>query len=287
MNAMLRIRPPAVAGLFYPEDAAALREMVVGFLREFAENGRDVFDPIWPDSAPKAVLKALIAPHAGFIYSGAIAASAYGRLSEADTHIERVVLLGPSHHVRFSGVAVTSADFYGTPMGNIALDRGAMAELAGLSQVVVLEEAHAPEHSLEVHLPFLREVLGDFMLAPLVVGEARPEEVAEVLGRLWGGAETLIVVSTDLSHYLGYEEGRERDRVTAEAIERLDVRGIHSEDACGRNPVNGLLYVAKERRMRVERLDLRSSGDTAGDKGRVVGYGAWAFFERGEEGEAA
>nr|VFK34626.1 MAG: hypothetical protein BECKMB1821I_GA0114274_10781 [Candidatus Kentron sp. MB]VFK76831.1 MAG: hypothetical protein BECKMB1821H_GA0114242_10781 [Candidatus Kentron sp. MB] len=276
MNA---IRPTAVADLFYPADPAVLQDMVEGFLREFAENEGNRQSP--EPALRNAIPKALIAPHAGFIYSGSIAASAYGRLvrTNARTRIRRVVLLGPSHHVGFRGLAVTGADFFHTPMGDIPVDRAAVAKLADFPQVGILDQAHAREHSLEVHLPFLVEVLDDFMLVPLVVGETEPEQVAEVLERLWD-ADTLIVVSTDLSHYLEYEEARQRDNITAHAIETLDTGAIGGGDACGRNPINGLLHLAKQRGMVVERLDLRNSGDTAGDKRRVVGYGAWAFFER-------
>lgn len=288
MNIASAIRPPAVAGLFYPDDPIALREMVGGFLRGTAGNGRVKEDPAWRDSIgsnpSRGLPKAIIAPHAGFIYSGPIAASVYGRIARAEmaARIRRVVLLGPSHHIPFRGVAATSAGFYGTPLGDIGLDGAAITRIADLPQVTILDEAHLPEHSLEVHLPFLREVLDDFMLVPLVVGETPPAEVAEILERLWGGGDTLIVVSTDLSHYLTYDQAREQDDGTARAIEALDTATIDPRDACGRNPINGLLHVAKQRGMQVERLDLRNSGDTAGDKRRVVGYGAWAFFESEE-----
>nr|VFJ90375.1 MAG: hypothetical protein BECKH772A_GA0070896_100216 [Candidatus Kentron sp. H]VFJ91584.1 MAG: hypothetical protein BECKH772B_GA0070898_100196 [Candidatus Kentron sp. H]VFJ98173.1 MAG: hypothetical protein BECKH772C_GA0070978_100196 [Candidatus Kentron sp. H] len=267
-------RSPAVAGLFYPDDPAALREMVAGFLKESGERN----DP--PPGAPAP--KAIIVPHAGFVYSGAIAASAYGRLARVRSRIRRVVLLGPAHRVGFRGIATTSADLFRTPLGDIPVDRAAIAAIADLPQVIVLDEAHAEEHSLEVHLPFLKEVLDDFGLAPLVVGDARPEAVSQVLARLWGGPESLIVVSSDLSHYLPYEQARRKDNATARAIETLDIAAIHSQDACGRHPIGGLLHLAKQRSMTVHRLDLRNSGDTAGDKRRVVGYGAWAFFESGE-----
>nr|VFJ95170.1 MAG: hypothetical protein BECKLFY1418B_GA0070995_106610 [Candidatus Kentron sp. LFY] len=277
MNAA--IRPPAVASLFYPDDPVALKDMVGGFLREVTEKeGKS-------DVVSKAMPKAIIAPHAGFIYSGPIAASAYGTVARTrpDGKTKRVILLGPSHRVWFQGIAAPSAAFFGTPLGDVPVDREAIAAIADLPQVAILDEAHAAEHSLEVHLPFLREVLGDFMLVPLVVGETRPKEVAEVLERFWdderGDSDTLIVVSTDLSHYLAYDQARKRDDITARAVETLDVTAIDPEDACGRNPVNGLLYVAKRRGLTVKRLDLRNSGDTAGDKKRVVGYGAWAFFE--------
>nr|VFK52241.1 MAG: hypothetical protein BECKTC1821D_GA0114238_11602 [Candidatus Kentron sp. TC]VFK56941.1 MAG: hypothetical protein BECKTC1821F_GA0114240_101337 [Candidatus Kentron sp. TC] len=283
MNIASAIRPPAVAGLFYPADPTTLKEMLEGFLREFVGNEEGISDPSRSKPVSEPLPKAIIAPHAGFIYSGSIAASAYGKLARAKVNgnadIRRVILLGPSHRVLFRGLAVTGAAFFATPLGDIPVDRKAIARIADLPQVGVLDEAHASEHSLEVHLPFLREVLEDFMLVPLVVGETRPKEVAEVLERFWDDEGTLIVVSTDLSHYLTYNQAKEQDSITARAIETLDTTAIHSGDACGRNPVNGLLHMAKQRRMSIERLDLRNSGDTAGDKARVVGYGAWAFFE--------
>lgn len=278
MNTPFAIRPPAVAGLFYPNDPVALKEMVAGFLAE-----SDNRSPLAEETIPAAAVpKAIIAPHAGFIYSGAIAASAYGRLAPVRGRIRRVVLLGPAHRVGFRGLATTGAGFFRTPLGDIPIDRAATATIADLPQVIPLDEAHAEEHSLEVHLPFLREVLGDFGLVPLVVGDAHPPAVGEVLARLWGGPDTLIVVSSDLSHYLPYDEAMRRDDATARAIETLDLAGIDSHDACGAHPIGGLLHLARQRAMTVLRLDLRNSGDTAGDRRRVVGYGAWAFFESGE-----
>nr|VFK55081.1 MAG: hypothetical protein BECKTUN1418F_GA0071002_106213 [Candidatus Kentron sp. TUN]VFK56869.1 MAG: hypothetical protein BECKTUN1418D_GA0071000_105413 [Candidatus Kentron sp. TUN]VFK60942.1 MAG: hypothetical protein BECKTUN1418E_GA0071001_106013 [Candidatus Kentron sp. TUN] len=280
MNIMSAIRPPAVANRFYPGEPVALKETVREFLREFSKNESAEKERDAPDSPSSTIPKAIIAPHAGFIYSGPTAGAAYGRLVPAHANIRRVVLLGPSHYIRFRGLATTSADFYHIPLGDISVDRTAIARLADLPQVVLLDEAHVSEHSLEVHLPFLREVLDDFMLVPLVVGETHPEEVAEVLERLWGNSDTLVVISTDLSHYLTYERAKQQDSITAHAIETLDTTAIHPEDACGRNPINGLLHFAKQQGMTVQRLDLRNSGDTAGDKKRVVGYGAWAFFEQ-------
>ncbi|CAK0779388.1 MEMO1 family protein CCP4SC15_v1_640009 [Gammaproteobacteria bacterium] len=257
------LRLPAVAGLFYPADPRELHAMVVGFLQE---------------AEPSTTIpKALIAPHAGYIYSGPIAATAYAPLMRARDTIKRVVLLGPSHRVGFLGLALSSAAFFVTPLGKVAVDPTARESLAGLSQVLILDQAHALEHSLEVHLPFLQEVLGEFTLVPLVVGDASPEAVAAVLERLWGGPETLIVVSSDLSHYHDYETARRLDTATSHAIEELMPEAIHYEHACGRNPINGLLTVARRRKMSTRTLDLRNSGDTAGSRDRVVGYGAYTF----------
>lgn len=248
--------------MFYPDDPRELHAMVSGFLAQ-AE----------PGPAPKA----LIAPHAGYIYSGPVAASAYRRLAEVKDRIERVVLLGPSHRVPFRGLAVSSADTFRTPLGDIPVDTAAVADLLELPQVTLLNEAHAMEHSLEVHLPFLQEVLDSFVLVPLVVGDATAEEVGEVLERLWGGPETLIVISSDLSHYHPYEVARRQDRATSDAIEALAPERIGYDDACGRVPVSGLLHIARRHGLHAETIDLRNSGDTAGPRDRVVGYGAYVF----------
>ncbi len=290
---MAGTRPPAVAGSFYPADPKQLRTMVDGFL---AAAHADSEQPTTPgmeevelrratagipeveqrrEQLPEQQPKAVIAPHAGYIYSGPVAASVYARLKPLRGRVTRVVLLGPSHRVGFAGVALSSADYYETPLGCIALDKGAERLLAGLPQVRVFDSAHAREHSLEVHLPFLQETLGEFTLVPLVVGDATPQDVGEVLERLWGGPETLIVVSSDLSHYHDYATAQRRDRATSQAIETLRYEDIGYADACGRNPVSGLLYVARRHALHVRQLDLRNSGDTAGSRDQVVGYGAY------------
>lgn len=262
---MHTVRAPAVAGQFYPADARELRAQVRALL--------DVVRPAAADSVPKAV----IAPHAGYVYSGPVAASLYARLAPARDRIRRVVLLGPAHRVAFDGLALSSAAAFTTPLGEVPLDAAARARLLNLPQVRILDEAHRAEHSLEVQLPFLQEVLTEFTLVPLVVGDATPEEVSEVIETLWGGAETLIVISSDLSHYHDYATARRLDAATSRAIEALCPQDIHHEDACGRNPVNGLLLSARRHGLRARTLDLRNSGDTAGPRDRVVGYGAYAF----------
>lgn len=264
---MHSIREPAVAGMFYPADPRELRGMVSDFL---------VHTPPAAASAPKAI----IAPHAGYIYSGPVAATAYARLTPARATIHRVVLLGPSHRVGFHGIAYSGADTFRTPLGDIAVDTQAIARIAALPQVHRLDQAHLLEHSLEVHLPFLQELIDDFKLVPLVVGDAGPEQVAEVLEALWGGPETTIVISSDLSHYHDYATARRLDAATCHAIEALDPQRIGHHDACGRHPVNGLLLLARRKGLAVTTLDLRNSGDTAGPRDHVVGYGAWAFDER-------
>jgi len=263
---MSTIRPPAVAGMFYPADADELRQMIHGFLAAAPTEG--------------AVPKAIIVPHAGYIYSGPVAASAYARLSPARTRIRRVVLLGPAHRVPFRGLAVSRASAFTTPLGNVPLDTASITQLAALPQVHYLEEAHALEHSLEVQLPFLQEVLDRFSLIPLVVGEASTDNVNEVIEAIWDGPETLIVVSSDLSHYHDYETARQRDSATSRAIESLQPGAIHYEDACGRNPVNGLLKAAQAHALEARTIDLRNSGDTAGPRDQVVGYGAYVFEQQ-------
>jgi hypothetical protein len=258
-----RVRPAAVAGAFYPADPARLEAMVRGYLA--AARREEMGLP------PKA----LIVPHAGYVYSGPVAASAYALLAAVAPRIRRVVLLGPSHRVPFAGLAASSATHFETPLGLVPLDREAVARALALPQVSVLDRAHAGEHSLEVQLPFLQCVLGDFHLVPFAVGEASDAEVAEVLERLWGGEETLVVISSDLSHYHAYDEARRLDGETTRAIESLDGDALEWESACGRVGVRGLLALARRLRLRPQTLDVRNSGDTAGPRDRVVGYGAY------------
>ncbi len=267
---MASVRPAAVAGLFYPGDAGQLRREISALLRAAAE--------AQPANASATVPKAIIVPHAGYIYSAAIAASAYARLLPARRSIRRVVLLGPVHRVWVAGLALPGVDFFATPLGRVPIDSQAVEILHQLPQIETLPAAHRQEHSLEVHLPFLQAVLDDFSLVPLAVGGASPEAVAEVLDLLWGSAETLIVISSDLSHYLPYRQAQHTDQATVDAILAFDTT-LHGEQACGAHPINGLLQTARRRGLQAELLDLRNSGDTAGDKDRVVGYAAIAFTE--------
>ncbi|MDD5403065.1 MAG: AmmeMemoRadiSam system protein B [Sulfuricella sp.] len=267
---MNQIRPAAVAGAFYPGESAVLMHDVKAMLAV-----AQAHHPAVGMAPPKA----LIVPHAGYIYSGPIAASAYAQLIPASARIKRVILLGPVHRVPVRGLALPgNIDSFETPLGIVPLDKKAMASIAGLPQVVDSLPAHAWEHSLEVQLPFLQQVLDDFSLVPLAVGDASPHEVAQVLEQLWGGEETLIVISSDLSHYLPYDVAKRVDHATAQAILALDAPVSH-EQACGGTPVSGLLLAAQHHHLTPQLLDLRNSGDTAGDRDRVVGYGAFAFFE--------
>ena len=261
------VRQPAVAGMFYPGDPRELAHDLARMLGAAAGAAPE-------RDAPKAI----IAPHAGYIYSGPVAASVYALLAPARGRISRVVLLGPTHRVAVRGLALPGVGAFATPLGTVEIDPAAIEQLRGLPQVVVSAQAHALEHSLEVHVPFLQAVLGQFTLVPLAVGHATAAEVAQVLDALWGGPETLIVVSSDLSHYLPYGDAQAVDRATAKAILELST-GISHEQACGATPVTGLTHTARARGLKSELIDLRNSGDTAGDKGRVVGYGAFAFYE--------
>jgi AmmeMemoRadiSam system protein B len=248
---MRHVRPEAVAGSFYPEDGAELRALVTALIER---------------AKPSPPAKAIVAPHAGYMYSGAIAASAFRCLPQ---DARRVVLLGPSHFVLLRGVAAPRASRFATPLGEVVIE---------VPEGIARNDApHAREHSLEVEVPFLQLLLPEFTLLPLAVGDASPGEVGDVLARVWGGPETAVVVSSDLSHYLRYDEARRVDEETARRIERLVP--VPDDAACGAAPLNGLLFEAARRGMTCERLDLRNSGDTAGDRSRVVGYGAFALRE--------
>ena len=261
---MPTVRPPAVAGLFYPAEPERLAHDVQRLLDEAR--------PL--DLIPKA----LIVPHAGYIYSGAIAATAYATLRPYAAHICRVVLLGPTHRVAVRGLALPGADAFDTPLGQVVLDTAAASAIAHLPQVTVSAQAHALEHALEVQLPFLQTVLPDFTLLPLAVGMATAEEVAEVLETVWGGEETLIVISSDLSHYLPYATAQRVDQQTVQSILKLH-QPIAHDRACGGTPLSGLIVAAQHHRLIPNLLDLRNSGDTAGSHDGVVGYAAFAFTE--------
>ena len=261
---MMHVKTPVVAGLFYPGTERALRATL-----------DDLMDSALAGSSERP--HALIAPHAGYQYSGPIAASAYAAIAPWADSYRRVVVLAPSHRVPFQGVATSSAEAFATPLGSIAVDRTAVGQLEQLPGVRCLDAAFAEEHALEVQLPFLQAVLDDFTLVPLIVGDADSDEVSAVIEEL-GADDTLIVVSSDLSHYHDYPDCQQRDRATTEMIERMDAEQIGPYDACGAYPIRGLLKSARRHGWQVRTLDLRNSGDTAGDKSRVVGYGAYEFF---------
>jgi MEMO1 family protein len=266
--ASAKVRPPAVAGQFYPGNADRLRRDVAELLAEAAPLAA---------RAPKA----LIAPHAGYAYSGALAARAFATLVPDTEAIRRVVVIGPAHYVPLRGVATPTAAAFETPLGRVPVDENALSQLAGLAFVMRSDRPHAPEHAIEVELPFLQHVLPAFELVPLVVGEACPDEVGAVLGRLWGGPETLVVISSDLSHFHTYEAAQRLDAATAAAIEAGDWARLNSGSACGFLPIAGLLQQAAKWGLAATRLGLCNSGDAAGPRDRVVGYGAWAFTPAG------
>ena len=262
---LLSVKPPSVAGKFYPGEKDALRHTVANFLAAAK-----------PHQPPP---KAVIAPHAGYQYSGAIAGTAYASLAGRVAQVRRIILLGPAHHVRLQGFALSSAEVFRTPLGDIPTDRQAWLDARQCPGVQVLDKAFDKEHSLEVQFPFLQQALRNFTMLPILVGDASGEQVAAVLARLWGGPETAIIISSDLSHYLDYASARRLDQQTSKAIEELRAEDITYEQACGRNGIKGLLLQAKQRGLSATTMDLRNSGDTAGDKSRVVGYGAYAIFE--------
>jgi AmmeMemoRadiSam system protein B len=261
---MTRIRPPAVAGRFYPNDPAALRDLI-----------DDALAKALPPRHAGAV-KALIVPHAGYLYSGPIAATGYTCLAHCHETLQHVVLLGTAHS-RVEGLAAPSAEAFATPFGDVAIDHAALAAIRELPQVTIDDFAHAHDHALEVQLPFLQTVLGEFRIVPLLVGRVAPQQVAEVLEMLWDGPETLIVVSSDLSHYYDAETARILDQTTARAIEALRPDQLGPESACGHRAISGLLLVARGHGLRAITVDLRNSSDTAGPRDRVVGYGAFMF----------
>jgi len=259
------VRPAAVAGVFYPDDPALLAEQVDTLVAAASRS-----------AAPSP--KALVLPHAGYLYSGPIAATGYATLRARSEPVTRVVLLGPAHRAPVRGLATSSADAWATPLGEVPIDDQARRAACALPGVTIDDAAHALEHSLEVHLPFLQRVLGDgFALVPFVVGRAEADTVAAVLDLLWGGDETIIIASSDLSHYLDHATASARDRRTASAIVECRVDDLAPDDACGAYPVRGLLIAAARHGLHPTLLDLRSSGDTAGSPDRVVGYGAFAL----------
>ncbi|MGH6867092.1 MAG: AmmeMemoRadiSam system protein B [Methyloceanibacter sp.] len=259
------LRRPAVAGSFYPPEAAELEATVDALLSQASK-------------CTQGELVGVVAPHAGYFYSGPVAASAFAVVGASAQAFERVLLLGPPHYVPIQVVAATSSQAFATPLGEVEIDTDAIAMLYERGLVKIDDGAHAPEHSLEVELPFLQRVLGRFKLIPLLVGDASPRDVASVINAVMDD-RTLLVVSTDLSHYLDDASAKARDLASAESIERLDFTALGPYDACGFAALNATLYAGREAGWRIERLDLRNSGDTSGDRGRVVGYGAWVFSQ--------
>jgi len=264
------IRPATVAGSFYPENPDYLHSEVRRYLDAA---------PVPSGRPPKAI----IVPHAGYVYSAPVAAQGYKALSQAKGVVTRVVLMGPTHKVAVPGFALSGAEVFDMPLAPISVDVDAVDKLAEREDAQVMDLAHAQEHSLEVQLPFIYEALGDVDIVPVLAGDCSFDQVADVLDELWGGDETAIVVSSDLSHYLSYDDCVTLDTVTTHAIETFSPEKINRPQACGRLPIGGLLKCAQQRSMKVKTLDVKNSGDTAGPRGQVVGYGSWTFAEQTDE----
>jgi len=263
-----RIRPTAVAGMFYPADPSTLKDAVSQYLAHARITASQ--HPLRP--------RAIIVPHAGYIYSGPVAASAYSYLEQIKDDINTVILIGPSHRVPLLGLATSSADYFATPLGNIPIDRDVTQKINQLPYVNELDQAHSMEHSLEVHLPFLQMTLNQFKLVPIVAGDASPDEVKQVITMTCDNDETLLVISSDLSHYHDYQTAKRMDGDTCNAIEALDIARLDSRHACGFVPVRGLLAYAREHKLTAKTVDCRNSGDTAGPRDEVVGYGSYVFI---------
>ncbi|MFT3694936.1 MAG: AmmeMemoRadiSam system protein B [Kofleriaceae bacterium] len=256
------VRPAAVAGMFYPGSAGELRGTVEGLLA-----ANTVADSRRP--------KALIVPHAGYIYSGAVAAAGFARVRSFAETLTRIVVVSPAHRVYVEGLTWPGAAFLATPLGQIAVDVDA---IHAIPELVAHPQAHAKEHAIEVELPFIQLLAPNAKVIPIAASHCAPQLIGRVLEQLWGGPETLIVISSDLSHFHAYDDAHERDRRTAAKIIALDT-GLEGEEACGCTGINGLAWVARKRHLRVEVIDLRNSGDTAGPRDEVVGYGAFALYE--------
>ena len=268
------VRPPAVASLFYPGEAAELKQN----LREMLEKASEAEDPN-EDLPAGQHLRALIVPHAGYVYSGTTAALAYHLLRKNRDDFHRILLLGPAHRVWLEGIAFPGTDAFETPLGRIPLAKQQIRELLRFPEVQLRDDAHQDEHCLEVQLPFLQEILNEFELIPAVVGEISPDSLSGLLENLLEDPQNLLLLSTDLSHFHSYSEAQAIDQKTAEAIESFEDEKILPEQACGAHPLRGLLRHARIQGWKIQRLGLCNSGDTAGSKDRVVGYGAWALSE--------
>ncbi|MFV2058891.1 MAG: AmmeMemoRadiSam system protein B [Thiohalomonadales bacterium] len=269
---MIDTRPAAVAGTFYPQDSQELSQLLHSLLQQAEERPVSL-------AADETLSNAIILPHAGYVYSGPIAATGYQTLRTRAQQIKTVLIMGPAHRVRMRGCAGPSVRWFETPLGKIPIACDLLNGLIEQNLAYQYDEAHAHEHSLEVHLPFLQTLLGNFSLLPLVVGECKADTIAAIISQVWND-DTLIVISTDLSHFLDYDSARQRDQQTSKAIEALNFAAIGPEDACGCVPLAGLLLHAQNQGLHITTLDCRNSGDTAGDKQRVVGYGAYVVSQQ-------
>ena len=270
---MTIIRPPAVAGTFYPADADILRSEIDGLMDAALHS-----DAVSGDVSPKAI----IVPHAGLMFSGSLAALGFATVRALKDTIKRIVSIGPAHRMAFQGIALARADQFATPLGNMRCDLPALQSALALPHVQMLDDAHTLEHGLEIELPFIQRLFGedaDIGIVPLLVSRCSPRQVHEVIEKLWGGPETLIVISSDLSHFHDYDTAKRMDNRTRAMIENFDAENIDTNDACGALPVAGMLIAARNRGMKIKTLGMRNSGDVTGDKSRVVGYGAWAVYD--------
>lgn len=270
---MTIIRPPAVAGTFYPADADILRSEIDGLMDAALHS-----DAVSGDVSPKAI----IVPHAGLMFSGSLAALGFATVRALKDTIKRIVIIGPAHRMAFQGIALARADQFATPLGNMRCDLPALQSALALPHVQMLDDAHTLEHGLEIELPFIQRLFGeqsDIGIVPLLVSRCSPRQVHEVIEKLWGGPETLIVISSDLSHFHDYDTAKKMDNRTRAMIENFDAENIDTNDACGALPVAGMLMAARNRGMKIKTLGMRNSGDVTGDKSRVVGYGAWAVYD--------
>jgi len=262
------IRTAAVAGSFYPADASTLRSLINNLLDDITET----------TTAPDQQLRALIVPHAGYLYSGPVAATAYHQLARQCQHIQRIALLGPSHHVYLQCIAAPQADWFATPLGHIKVDQEGLRQLMEqFPRIQFRPDAHVPEHCLEVQLPFLQQTLESFSILPLLIGDIDPGTLLPILERLTDDPQTLVIVSSDLSHYLEYAAAGRLDQATARAIVNLQWVDIKPRQACGATAIQGLLHWAQQLRLQAKILDVRNSGDTSEPRDRVVGYGSFAF----------
>jgi AmmeMemoRadiSam system protein B len=260
----MKIRETAVAGTFYEASEGALRLQLASLMAEVQAPAVD---------RPKV----LIVPHAGYIYSGATAAQAYATVAHLSADITRVVLFGPAHSVHLQGMALPDTDAFATPLGMVPIDRESVLRACALPRVCLSDEAHRLEHSLEIQLPFVQTLLGEFSLVPVVVGHCTAQAVAVVMDALWGGPETLLIVSTDLSHFHTYEEASAIDKRTCQRLLDKDT-SLDGHDACGAYALNGLMSSAHCEALKIQQLALCNSGDNAGNKDRVVGYGAFILY---------
>jgi len=265
----LTSRQASVAGSFYPKNPAQLKKTLTNLFNANEDLNIDFQTPV----------KAIIAPHAGYIYSGPIAAKAYSLVSTCIKGKNKITIIGPSHFVPFNGIALSTAEFFETPLGKIKVDHHAYELINRIPEVIYLDEAHAREHSIEVHLPFIQYLKKDVRIIPLAVGQTSYQKVAKVLEKFCEEKDNLIIISSDLSHYHAYGYAQKYDLQTALKIENYKCSQLGPNEACGYLAIAGLLKMAKDRKYKIKRIDLCNSGDTSGSKDTVVGYGSWFFHK--------